>query len=43
MKSYTTPIIEIRFLDLDDIITTSYTDNPEELPIQPFEEGMFRL
>lgn len=43
MKSYTTPKIEILFLDLDDIITTSNTDNPEELPIQPFGEGMFTL
>ena len=43
MKSYTTPKIEICFLDLDDIITTSPTDNPEELPIQPFEKGMFIL
>jgi hypothetical protein len=41
MKSYTTPKIEICFLDLVDIITTSNTDNPEELPIQPFEEGKF--
>lgn len=43
MKTYTAPKIVIHFIHLGDIITTSYADNPEELPIQPFEEDMFRL
>ena len=37
MKVYIKPEIEIQRFENIDIITTSTSDTPEELPIQPYE------
>lgn len=40
VMTYTKPEIEICFIEVNDIITTSSFDTPEELPIQPYVWNM---
>lgn len=40
VMTYTKPEIEIRIIEVNDIITTSPFDTPEELPIQPYVWNM---